>query len=65
MYKNDPRWIYAKFGQCAECNQAVKGKRVFWYPLSKKVYCETCGQKHEQDFNEHVFDEEVYNSMYR
>ncbi len=61
MYKNDPFWMTAKFGQCSKCKKQIKGKRVFYYPKTKTVYCEGCGEQHSLDFDAACFDEMVYN----
>ena len=56
-YKNDPYWLIARFGQCAECKANLKGKRAFYYPSVKKAYCEKCGEQHSRDFDAAAFDE--------
>jgi len=55
--KGDPYWLTARFGQCAECKAALKGKRAFYYPLSKTAFCEKCGEKHSAEFQAAAFDE--------
>jgi hypothetical protein len=35
----------------------LKGKRVFYYPLSKMAFCEKCGEKHSAEFQAAAFDE--------
>jgi len=62
-YSNDPRWINAKFGYCKECNVNVKNKRAFFYPKTKDIYCEKCGEINSRDFESCAFDEYVYNNQ--
>jgi len=44
-YKNDPRWITARYpGQC-HCGKEIKpGDRTMYSPLGKTVACEECGR---------------------
>lgn len=63
-FKGDPRWITAKFGHCSECHTDIKNKRAYYYPNTKEIFCESCGQKHAADFNSHAQDEEMYSSYY-
>ena len=49
-YRDDPRWLFARFGKCTECKESLKGKRAFYYPRTKDIYCEKCGDKHYLDF---------------
>jgi len=65
-YKDDPRWIRAKFpSMCAECGKPIrKHDEVFYYPRGKKVYCSDCGVVCERDFDSCVFDEAQYNGGY-
>lgn len=63
-YKNDPRVITARFGNCAKCNKNVKGQNVYYFPAEKKVYCKDCGQSDYEQFLQTAHDEEVYNSWY-
>ncbi len=63
-YKNDPRKITARFGNCAKCNKNVKGKDVYFWPSDKKVYCLDCGQGDYNFFLQSKQDEEFYNSQY-
>jgi len=39
----EPKWMTARFGNCAECGAPMKGKRGFWVPLSRDMYCEEHG----------------------
>ena len=63
-YSRDPYWLTAKFGTCKECKSELKGKRAFYYPMTKDVFCEKCGEKHSNDFNSAKFDECVYNNNF-
>jgi hypothetical protein len=59
---NDPRWITTAYtAKCARpgCPLGVipKGARAYYYPLTRAMYCETCGQDAERDFSAHLFDE--------
>jgi hypothetical protein len=66
QYRNDPRWIEARFqSKCGKCGDAVlKGDKVYYYPLEKKVFCkkDDCSGSCERDFSSCAFDEMVYNS---
>ena len=62
MYKGDPFWLFAKFGKCKECGTNLKGSRAFYYPRTKDIFCEKCGQKHSADFESCKFDEFMYNN---
>jgi hypothetical protein len=57
-YRNDPKWISAKFvSQCKKCNRSIKkGEDIFWYPSTKSVYCNdsNCGQACSKDFTNSV-----------
>ena len=57
--KNDPYWLNARFAsKCAKCSKVIsRGERVFYYPLGKKAYCETCGQPMALEFALSVQDE--------
>jgi NAD-dependent SIR2 family protein deacetylase len=46
--KDDPRWIIGKFGNCKKCGRKLKGERVAYWPRTKMVLCEACG---ENDMN--------------
>ena len=67
-YKNDPRWITAKFaGKCAgnggKCCEPIKaGDRVFYYPASRSTLAQACGHAEDavNDFNSAKFDEEGF-----
>lgn len=61
-YRNDPRWLYAKFAsQCAGCKEPVnKGDEVFYYPSAKSVYGAKCGCGQDRcgEFEAAAFDED-------
>jgi hypothetical protein len=63
MYKNDPRWITAKYGKCKECGCQLKGKKAFYYPKTREIFCEKCGEKHSKDFDSACFDQMVWDSQ--
>lgn len=60
-YKDDPRWLEARFDcECDGCHEPTrKGDRIYWYPSVKKAYGSTCGcgQAAERDFQAAAFDE--------
>ena len=73
-YAGDPYWTTARFAsRCqrmtngplnAMCAASIrKGDRVFYYPASRSVRCEACGEHAAADFNAHAFDEDVYASQ--
>ena len=38
-----PRWIIARFGHCKECACELAGQRSAYYPKTKRILCEKCG----------------------
>jgi hypothetical protein len=60
-YKNDPKWIKAKYySKCSKCQKEIlKQTNCYWYPLSKSVYCECCGKQESANFEAMAFDESV------
>ena len=60
-YRGDPRWLHAKYpGQChgQECGRRiVRGDRVFYFPSTKAIYCEECGDAHSRRFESEAEDE--------
>ena len=43
-YKNEPRWIRAKYPGRCHCGRAIKpGDRALYFPVSKKLSCRGCG----------------------
>lgn len=64
QYRNDPRWITAKYGLCSNCKDPLRGKRAYFYPLTRSIYCEECSGKHEADFASARFDEDQINSQF-
>ncbi|HCY76384.1 MAG TPA: hypothetical protein DHV28_10725 [Ignavibacteriales bacterium] len=59
----DPYWIIARFGKCSKCSESVKGKKAYYFPLTKDIFCEKCGEPEAQQFLESAFDEMIYNSQ--
>jgi len=43
---NDPFMMQAKYlCSCAECKKAIKkGEIIIYVPLTRKAFCETCGE---------------------
>ena len=73
-YERDPYWTTARFAsRCRHSRTATpdstcgapirKGDRIFYYPASRSVRCEACGERAAADFNAHAFDEDVYASQ--
>jgi len=62
-FNNDPYWITARFGSCSKCSNSVKGKKAYFFPLTKDIFCEECGGLEAQKFLESAFDEMIYNSQ--
>jgi hypothetical protein len=62
-YRNDPRWIEARFkSECKRCKATIKkGEKLFYYPLDKSCYCskEDCGGKESASFEAAAFDESM------
>lgn len=60
-YRNDPRWITARFvSKCAGCKTAIeKGTEAFYYPASRSVYGKACGcaAPRAADFEAAAFDD--------
>lgn len=62
-FNKDPYWIIARFGNCSKCSDSVKGKKAYYFPLTKDIFCEKCGESEAQQFQESAFDEMIYNSQ--
>jgi len=60
-----PYWlIIVRVGQCAKCQIKLPLKsRVWYYPLDKVMYCETCGEPMAREFQAAVDDERNNTSM--
>lgn len=65
-YPRDPYWTKARFvSHCRKCEIEIKkGNKIFYYPNTKSVYCETCGQSASADFACCLQDEEFFTSQY-
>ena len=63
-YKNDPHWLTAKFGACEECHANLKGKRAYYYPKGRNIYCESCGESRSSEFESYAQDEYAYAQGY-
>jgi hypothetical protein len=61
----DPYWLRVKYScQCSDdkCKAPIpKGDQGFYYPNGRKMLCQECGKKAEQDFSQHAFDEAQMN----
>jgi hypothetical protein len=60
-YRNDPRWITAKWASkcaCSNCCPIKPGDKVFYYPLGKSLFVGECAQRAAGDFQAARFDEE-------
>jgi len=63
-YKDDPRWIKARFNSACPCGNIIrKCEDAFYYPRTKTALCKKCGDAAELDFNLAVQDEDFYNSQ--
>lgn len=61
-YRNDPRWLTAKFASTCTCGMRIaKGDEIYYYPLTRKAVCQECGQKGAAELAADDFDEMVYN----
>ena len=70
-YARDPYWTTARFAStCAQwkirplkthCAPIRKGSRIYYYPASRSVICESCGTTAAADFAANVADEDAYN----
>ena len=61
-YRDDPHWIRARFrSQCAQCGSTVnKGDELWYYPKSKRAYCQECGSGMSAAFEAEAADEYAY-----
>ena len=59
-YRNDPRWLDAKFaGTCAKCGQPFgRGARIFYYPNGRRAFYDECAHNAAADFEAARADEE-------
>ena len=51
-YNNDPKWIKARWQvKCNDCGEWInKGDSIFYYPIAKGVFCESCGEAESNSF---------------
>jgi len=58
--KGDPRWIEAKYGGlCSQCGAELHpGDRILYWPRTRTVMCEKCGESAWQRFVSEAADEE-------
>lgn len=62
-YSNDPRQIVAKFSSCcSKCKVKIpKGADIYYWPSTREVFCEKCGESPYRQFLSSAADEDVYN----
>ena len=61
MYKDDPKWITAKFDSTdANGNPVKKGEEVFYYPRTKKILTGEAAKQASRDFDAVCFDEGTF-----
>lgn len=58
-YSRDPRWITARFGRCGKCGVEIAGKDALYYPATRSIFCEKCGESEWQSFLSAAHDEDV------
>lgn len=65
-FPRDPFWMLAKYnGRCAGCGKAFKaGSRVFYYPNSRKLLTQTCGEDASREFDCMAMDEAIAGREY-
>lgn len=61
----DPRWITASYtSKCTRTGCPVgvipKGAQAFYYPNTRAMLCEKCGQDAAREFSAQLFDERGY-----
>jgi hypothetical protein len=66
-YRDDPRWITAKWpGQCAKCAAPIRaGERAFYYPRERRLYSGECAEQAASDFACAAADEETWGGSSR
>jgi hypothetical protein len=65
MARNDPYWLTVKFeGKCKCQEQIPKGRRCFYYPLTRTLLCEKCSEKAAAEFEAARADEAFMNGGY-
>lgn len=62
--RNNPRWLIVHYpASCQKCRTGIpKGSTGFWYPLSRAMYCPTCGKVVSADFDAATQDEMHWNN---
>lgn len=63
-YRNpNPRWLTARRpDHCSngDCRAAIEpGDAAMWFPQSRAIYCEACGEQHDRDVAADDFDAAV------
>jgi hypothetical protein len=66
MRNNDPKIMLSRFAsKCGKCDCVIKkNTEIVYYPLTKKVFCMSCGEKDYNNFLSSVQDENIYNGGY-
>lgn len=60
-YKNDPRQIAVRYPcNCSKCNSKLpKGALAYYWPRTRTILCETCGEPEYRGFLSSAADEDV------
>lgn len=63
QFKGDPRWLNARRRDvCEKCHREIKpGEHIFYYPETRRAYCEDCGDAESRVFDAAAQDELIYN----
>jgi DNA-directed RNA polymerase subunit RPC12/RpoP len=58
-YNRDPHWITTRYGgQCSRCSrQIARGERAFYWPSSRELECDHCGETSSARFEAEATDE--------
>jgi hypothetical protein len=57
-YSGDPRWITARYPAACSCGETVaKGDRALYWPRTRTVNCEPCGETAFARFEAEAADE--------
>lgn len=65
-YAGDPRWIAARFASQCQCGSGIKrGDRIYYFPRTKTVFCQTCGEPAHARFVSEAQDEAMLSGQGR